>query len=106
MHIHSNYIGSLGGFIKFCYWKYKIATKIYLNEKEKISTFLKLLGLKENESFIIDNVKNKRIESLALEFLRLRTNHVKMLNSYYYKIKLDKGNDIFYIGNTYEIKLM
>ncbi|RDY27770.1 MBL fold metallo-hydrolase [Romboutsia weinsteinii] len=101
-HMHSDHIGSLGGFIGFCYWKYKIVTKIYFNEKEKISMFLELLGLRENESFIVENAENKRINSLGLTFTGLITKHVKAINTYSYKIEFDNGNDIFYSGDTYE----
>ncbi|MCI1581248.1 MAG: MBL fold metallo-hydrolase [Clostridium beijerinckii] len=101
-HMHSDHIGSLGGFIGFCYWKYKIVTKVYFNEKEKISMFLELLGLKEGESFIVDNADNKRIDSLGLKFSASVTNHVKTLNTYSYKLEFDKENDIFYSGDTYE----
>jgi glyoxylase-like metal-dependent hydrolase (beta-lactamase superfamily II) len=38
-HMHSDYIGSLGGFIGYCYWKYKITTKVYFNEKDRIKLF-------------------------------------------------------------------
>jgi len=101
-HMHSDHIGSLAGFIGFCYWKYKIITKVYFNEKDKISMFLGLLGLKEGESFNIDDAKNQRIDSLSLEFSASITKHVKALNTYSYTLKFDKGNDIFYSGDTYE----
>lgn len=101
-HMHSDHIGSLGEFIGFCYWKYKIVTKVYFNEKEKIRMFLELLGLKENESFVIDNAENKRIESLGLKFSASLTKHVKTVNTYSYKLEFDIGNDIFYSGDTYE----
>ncbi|WP_279232171.1 MBL fold metallo-hydrolase [Clostridium sp. HBUAS56017] len=65
-HIHSDHIGSLGGFIGFCYWKYKITSKVYFNEKEKIKLFLELLGLKENESFKVLDSNNKKVETLSL----------------------------------------
>ncbi|HBG5344310.1 TPA: MBL fold metallo-hydrolase [Clostridioides difficile] len=101
-HMHSDHIGSLGGLIGFCYWKYKIVTKVYFNEKEKISTFLKLLGLIENENFIIDDAKNKRIDSLGLTFSGVETKHVKLIKTYSYKLEFDNENDIFYSGDTYE----
>lgn len=101
-HMHSDHIGSLGGFIGFCYWKYKIVTNIYFNEKEKISMFLELLGLKEGESFNIDDAKNKRINSLNLEISTSITKHTKRLNTYSYTLRFDKENDIFYSGDTYE----
>lgn len=101
-HMHSDHIGSLAGFVGFCYWKYKIKTKIYFNEKEKISTLLNLLGLKENESFIVDDANNKRISSLKVELSATKTKHVNTLNTYSYKLKFDSGNDIFYSGDTYE----
>ncbi|GAA0075870.1 hypothetical protein UT300005_02480 [Clostridium sp. CTA-5] len=101
-HMHSDHIGSLGGFIGFCHWKYKIVTKVYFNEKEKISMFLELLGLKEGESFIIDDANNKQIYSLGLTFSASITKHVKNLNTYSYKLEFNNGNDIFYSGDTYE----
>lgn len=101
-HMHSDHIGSLGGFIGFCYWKYKIVTKVYFNEKEKIRMFLELLGLKEKESFIINNAENKRVESLGLKFSASLTKHVNTVNAYSYKLEFDIGNDIFYSGDTYE----
>lgn len=101
-HMHSDHIGSLGGFVGFCYWKYKIVTNIYFNEKEKISMFLGLLGLKENESFNVYDAQNMRIDSLKLEFSASMTKHVKTLNTYSYTLKFDNGNDIFYSGDTYE----
>lgn len=101
-HMHSDHIGSLAGFIGFCYWKYKIVTKVYFNEKDKISMFLGLLGLEEGESFNIGDAKNKRIDSLRLEFSASITKHVKTLNTYSYTLKFDEGNDIFYSGDTYE----
>ena len=101
-HMHSDHIGSLSGFIGFCYWKYNIVTKIYFNEKEKISMFLELLGLNEGESFNVDDAKNKRIDSLKLKFSASITKHVKALNTYSYVLRFDEGNDIFYSGDTYE----
>ncbi|MCC0647337.1 MBL fold metallo-hydrolase [Clostridioides sp. ZZV15-6598] len=101
-HMHSDHIGSLGGFIGFCYWKYKIITKVYFNEKEKISMFLKLLGLRENESFVVYDAENKRIDSLQLKFSGFITKHVKAIKTYSYKLEFDNGNDIFYSGDTCE----
>jgi ribonuclease BN (tRNA processing enzyme) len=101
-HMHSDHIGSLGGLIGFCYWKYKIVTKIYFNEKDKISMFLKLLGLKEWESFSVFVPENIRVDSLAMEFSASVTKHVKIINTYSYSFKFDTGNDIFYSGDTCE----
>ncbi|MGO1043060.1 MBL fold metallo-hydrolase [Clostridioides difficile] len=91
-HMHSDHIGSLGGFIGFCYWKYKIITKVYFNEKEKISMFLKLLGLRENESFVVHDAENKRIDSLQLKFSGFITKHVKAIKTYSYKLEFDNEN--------------
>ncbi|EPZ58962.1 metallo-beta-lactamase superfamily protein [[Clostridium] sordellii ATCC 9714] len=33
-HMHSDHVGSLGGFIGFCFWKYKITSKVYFKEKK------------------------------------------------------------------------
>src|SRR5471030_2097764 len=44
-HMHSDHVGSLGSFIGFCYWKYKIVTKVYFHEKDKIRKFLEIMGL-------------------------------------------------------------
>lgn len=101
-HMHSDHVGSLGGFIGFCYWKYKIVTKVYFSEKQKISMFLQLLGLNENESFNVYDAKNKRIDSLKLEISASITKHVKNLHTYSYTLKFDNENDIFYSGDTYE----
>jgi hypothetical protein len=100
--MHSDHIGSLGSFIGFCYWKYKIVTKVYFYEKDKIRNFLELLGLIVNQSFIINDTENKRIESLRLEFSPSPTKHSKTVNTYSYTLKFDEGNDIFYSGDTYE----
>ena len=102
-HMHSDHIGSLGSFIGFCYWKYKIVTRIYFYEGDKIRKFLELLGLIENESYIISDNKNKRINDLELEFLPSLTKHSKTVNTYSYTLKFDEGNDIFYSGDTCEI---
>ncbi|WP_238884084.1 MBL fold metallo-hydrolase [Clostridium sp. YIM B02551] len=103
-HMHSDHIGSLGGFIGFCYWKYKIISKVYFKEKERIKIFLELLGLKDNESFkVVDS--NNRIESLSLNVNSKLTKHVKALNSYSYILKFDIGNSIFYSGDTYETNI-
>jgi ribonuclease BN (tRNA processing enzyme) len=104
-HMHSDHIGSLGGFIGFCYWKYKIATKVYFNEKERMKVFLELLGLKENESFEILDSNEKRIESLGLNINSKITKHVKPLNTYSYILRFDIGNSIFYSGDTYETNI-
>jgi ribonuclease BN (tRNA processing enzyme) len=104
-HMHSDHIGSLGGFIGFCYWKYKISTKVYFNEKEKIKVFLELLGLKESESFELLNPNEKRIESLRLNVVSKITKHVKSLNTYSYILEFDIGNSIFYSGDTYETNI-
>lgn len=104
-HMHSDHIGSLGGFIGFCYWKYKIVTKVYFNEKEKIKVFLELLGLKEHESFELLNPNEKRIETLSLNVDSKITKHVKSLNTYSYILKFDIGNSIFYSGDTYETNI-
>ncbi|MGL5352470.1 MAG: MBL fold metallo-hydrolase [Clostridium sp.] len=104
-HMHSDHIGSLGGFIGFCYWKYNIVTKIYFNEKEKLSIFLNCIGLQEGESFIIDNANNKQIKELGLKFSASITKHVKTINTYSYKLEFETGNDIFYSGDTYETNI-
>ncbi|MGH4125687.1 MAG: MBL fold metallo-hydrolase [Clostridium sp.] len=104
-HMHSDHIGSLGSFIGFCYWKYKIVTKVYFYEKDKIRNFLELVGLIENQSFIIIDTENRRIDSLELEFSPSLTKHSKAVNTYSYILKFDKGNDIFYSGDTYETNL-
>lgn len=64
--------------------------------------FLELLGLKENESFVVLDSNNNRIESLNLEVNLKLTKHVKTLNTYSYILRFDKGNSIFYSGDTYE----
>lgn len=104
-HMHSDHIGSLTGFIGFCYWKYKIITKVYFKEREKIKAFIELLGLKENESFVVLNPDGKRIESLNLEVNSKLTKHVKTLNTYSYILIFDKANSIFYSGDTYETNI-
>lgn len=104
-HMHSDHIGSLGGFIGYCYWKYKIITNVYFNEKEKISMLLELMGLKEGESFNVYTAENIRIQSLEMEFSASVTKHVKALNTYSYSLKFDKGNNIFYSGDTYETNI-
>lgn len=104
-HMHSDHIGSLGGFVGFCYWKYKITTKVYFSEKEKIKMFLELLGLKENESFVVLDSNNNRIESLNLEVNSRLTKHVKTLNTYSYILSFDTENSIFYSGDTYETNI-
>lgn len=101
-HMHSDHIGSLGGLIGFCFFEYKIITNIYFNEIEKITIFLELLGLIEGESFNVYNAKNKRINSLGIEFFASLTKHAKSINTYSYTLKFDSGNDIFYSGDTYE----
>ncbi len=101
-HMHSDHIGSLGSFIGFCYWKYKIIAKVYFYEKDKIRKFLELLGLIEDQSFTINGAENKRIDSLGLEFSSSLTKHSKAINTYSYTLKFDEGNDIFYSGDTYE----
>lgn len=104
-HMHSDHIGSLGGFIGFCYWKYKIKSKVYFNEKEKIKMFLELLGLKETESFEVLDAKDKRIKTLELKINGEATKHVKTLNTYSYILKFDKGNSIFYSADTCETNI-
>lgn len=104
-HMHSDHIGSLGGFIGFCFWKYKIISKVYFNEKEKIKMFLELLGLKENESFEVVDSNNKRIETLGLNINSQLTGHVKAINAYSYILNFDEENDIFYSGDTYETNI-
>lgn len=104
-HMHSDHVGSLAGFIGFCYWKYKITTKVYFKEREKIKAFLELLGLKENESFVVLNPDGKRIKSLNLEVNSKLTKHVKTLNTYSYILIFDKANSIFYSGDTYETNI-
>ncbi|HEY8888664.1 MAG TPA: MBL fold metallo-hydrolase [Clostridium sp.] len=101
-HMHSDHIGSLGSFIGFCYWKYKIVTKVYFYEKDKIRKFLELVGLIENQSFIIIDTENRRIDFLELEFSPSLTKHSKAVNTYSYILKFDEENDIFYSGDTYE----
>ncbi|BCZ46753.1 hypothetical protein psyc5s11_28200 [Clostridium gelidum] len=101
-HMHSDHIGSLGSFVGYCYWKSKIKTNIYFNEKEKIGEFLKLTGAIERESFILHNSNNKRIYELNLTFNASLTKHAKTVNTYSFLLKFDYGNDIFYSGDTYE----
>lgn len=101
-HMHSDHIGSLSGFIGYCFWKYKIVTKVYFHEPEKILSFLTLTGLTEKESFIVNTSSNQNIDSLKLNFTSLLTKHSKTLNTYSYTLKFEKGNDIFYSGDTYE----
>ncbi|WP_326513923.1 MBL fold metallo-hydrolase [Clostridium intestinale] len=104
-HMHSDHVGSLAGFIGFCYWKYKIISKVYFKEKEKIKVFLELLGLKENESFSVYNPDGIRIESLNLEINSILTKHVKSVNAYSYILDFDKSNSIFYSGDTSETNI-
>ncbi|GKX66342.1 MBL fold metallo-hydrolase [Inconstantimicrobium mannanitabidum] len=104
-HMHSDHVGSLGGFIGFCYWKYKITTNVYFKEREKIKVFLGLLGLNENESFLVLNPDAKRIESLDLEVNSKLTKHVESINTYSYILSFDKANSIFYSGDTYETNI-
>ena len=104
-HMHSDHVGSLGGFIGFCFWKYKITSKVYFKEKEKIKLFLELLGLRENETFEVLDPNNKRIEALGLNINCKLTKHVEALNTYSYILKFDKGNNIFYSGDTYETNI-
>jgi len=101
-HMHSDHVGSLGSFIGFCFWKYKIVTKVYFHEKDKIRKFLGIIGLIEDENFIVDDSKNKKIDSLGLEFFSAPTKHVKTLNTYSYMLKFYEENDIFYSGDTSE----
>ncbi len=104
-HMHSDHIDSLGGFIGFCFWKYKIVSKVYFAEKEKIKLFLELVGLKENEAFEVLDLNNKRIDSLGVNINSKMTKHVKALNTYSYILEFDKGNNIFYSGDTYETNI-
>lgn len=104
-HMHSDHVGSLGGFIGFCFWKYKIIPKVYFSEKSKIKMFLELLGLNENESFELLDTNNMRIEALDLKINSNLTKHVKGLNTYSYIIEFDKGNSIFYSGDTCETNI-
>jgi ribonuclease BN (tRNA processing enzyme) len=104
-HMHSDHVGSLAGFIGFCYWKYKIISKVYFKEKVKITVFLELLGLKENESFSVYNPDGIRIESLNLEINSKLTKHVKSVNAYSYILDFDKSNSIFYSGDTSETNI-
>ena len=101
-HMHSDHIGSLGSFVGYCYWKQKIRTNIYFQEKEKISEFLKLTGAVEDESFIVNDANDKRINELKLTVNASLTKHVKTLNTYSFLLKFDYGNHIFYSGDTYE----
>ena len=101
-HMHSDHVGSLGSFIGFCYWKYKIVTKVYFYEKDKIKNFLELTGLMEGESFIVNDTNNKKIDTLGLEFNSSITKHAKTLNTYSFTLKFEDGNDIFYSGDTSE----
>ncbi|WP_026884707.1 MBL fold metallo-hydrolase [Clostridium akagii] len=101
-HMHSDHVGSLASFIGFCYWKYKIVTNVYFYEKDKVRSFLELLGLIEDESFMIMDTKNRKIDSLDLEIFPSLTKHSKTINTYSYTLKFYEGNDIFYSGDTYE----
>ena len=104
-HMHSDHIGSLGGFVGFCSWKYKIKSKVYFKEKDKIKLFLELLGLRKNEAFEVLDPNNKRIEDLRLNINCKLTKHVRVLNAYSYNLKFDIGNDVFYSGDTYETNI-
>ena len=81
-HMHSDHIGSLGSFVGYCYWKKKIKTNIYFNEKEKIGEFLKLTGAIEDESFTLYDTYNKSIDNLNLTFNASLTKHAKTVNTY------------------------
>lgn len=104
-HMHSDHVGSLAGFIGYCKWKYGIISNIYFKEKDNIRTYLELLGEREGQSFYIQDVNDKRIESLKLRINTYRTKHVENLNCYSYMIKFDNGNDIFYSRDTYETNI-
>ncbi|SFD01960.1 MBL fold metallo-hydrolase [Clostridium uliginosum] len=99
-HMHSDHVGSLGSFVGYCYWKSKITSNIYFYEKEKVGKFLELTGAIEGESFILHNTDNKRIDSLELMLSSSITEHAKTVNAYSFVLKFDKGNDIFYSGDT------
>jgi ribonuclease BN (tRNA processing enzyme) len=104
-HMHSDHIGSLGSFVGYCYWKKKIKTNIYFNEREKIGEFLKLTGAIKDESFTLHDTNNKRINNLNLTFNASLTKHAKTVNTYSFLLKFDYGNDIFYSGDTYETNI-
>ncbi|EKQ54479.1 MULTISPECIES: MBL fold metallo-hydrolase [unclassified Clostridium] len=103
-HMHSDHIGSIGSFIGFCFWKYKIVTKLYFYETDKMRKFLELVGLIENQSFIIID-ENTRISELGLEFQPSLTKHSMTVKTYSYTLKFDEGNDIFFSGDTYETNI-
>ncbi len=102
-HMHSDHVGSIGGFVGYCYLINKIVPKVYFNDKENLVDFLDFLGQKEDEHYIIEDAKNKRIDTLGLTLTALLTKHVKTMNSYSYKLEFDEGNDIFYSGDSCEI---
>ncbi|MGL5085814.1 MAG: MBL fold metallo-hydrolase [Clostridium sp.] len=104
-HIHSDHIGSLAGLIGYCYFKYKLVTKVYFKEKEALRVFIDCLGFKEGQSYIIDDSQNKKIKELGLIFSASLTKHVKTINTYSYKLEFETGNDIFYSGDTYETNI-
>lgn len=104
-HMHSDHVGSLGGFVGYCNWKYNIVSNIYFNEPESISEYLELLGMREGKVFNVHDADSKRIDSLGLEFSCILTKHAKALNCYSYILKFDEGNDIFYTGDSKETNI-
>lgn len=99
-HMHSDHIGSLGGLIGYCHWKYKIVTTVYFPQPDKLITYLELLGLKSGDDFTVENPDFKRNDGLNLRISPIKTEHTKKLDAYSYTLLFDEGNDIFYSGDT------
>lgn len=101
-HMHGDHVGSLSSFVGFCFWKYKICSNVYFQEKDKLKQFLELTGMLEGESFVINDNNKFRLDKLRLEFSASITKHNKRINTYSYTLNFDEGNNIFYSGDTYE----
>jgi len=101
-HMHGDHVGSLSSFVGFCFWKYKICSNVYFQEKDKLKQFLELTGMLQGESFVINDSNKFRIDKLGLEFSASITKHNKRINTYSYTLNFDEGNNIFYSGDTYE----
>lgn len=101
-HMHSDHVGSLGGFVGYAFWAKEIKTKIYFDEIENIKTYLELVGIKEGQFFECHLPKNIVIDELKVMVSSCETKHSKALNSYAYGLKFEKGNDIFYSGDCAE----
>lgn len=94
-HTHPDHIGSLGSLIFYCYYIKHIDVKIDMTKE--ISEYLSLSGVTHN---MYESMKTDRLSTHGFRFAKNEIDHVPEIKSYSYFFANERGEHIFYSGDT------